>query len=76
MTLPQRKVRYYEALSRLKLGSGDLVAAADFLPYAEAGSLLPKLDSLIGVALRAGGAAAVAQEPRRRRVLQSVRRRR
>jgi cyclic-di-GMP phosphodiesterase TipF (flagellum assembly factor) len=47
VTLPQRKVRYYEALSRLKLGSGDLVAAADFLPYAEAGSLLPKLDSLM-----------------------------
>jgi cyclic-di-GMP phosphodiesterase TipF (flagellum assembly factor) len=47
VTLPQRKVRYYEALSRLKLGSGDLIAAADFLPYAEAGSLLPKLDSLM-----------------------------
>ena len=46
VTLPQRKVRYYEALSRLKFGSGDLVAAADFLAYAEAGSLLPKLDSL------------------------------
>jgi len=47
VTLPQRKVRYYEALSRLKLADGDLVAAADFLPYAEAGSLLPKLDSLL-----------------------------
>jgi cyclic-di-GMP phosphodiesterase, flagellum assembly factor TipF len=47
VTLPQRKVRYYEALSRLKLGGGDLVAAGDFLPYAEAGSLLPKLDSLM-----------------------------
>jgi cyclic-di-GMP phosphodiesterase TipF (flagellum assembly factor) len=47
VTLPQRKVRCYEALSRLKLGGGDLVAAVDFLPYAEAGSLLPKLDSLM-----------------------------
>jgi cyclic-di-GMP phosphodiesterase, flagellum assembly factor TipF len=46
VTLPQRKVRYYEALSRLNAGNGALVAAADFLPYAEAGSLLPKLDSL------------------------------
>ncbi len=46
VTLPQRKVRYYEALSRLNAGSGDLVTAADFLPYAEAGSLLPKLDRL------------------------------
>ncbi|MGO9627962.1 MAG: EAL domain-containing protein [Xanthobacteraceae bacterium] len=46
VTLPQRKVRYYEAMSRLNAGSGDVVPAAEFLPYAEAGSLLPKLDSL------------------------------
>jgi cyclic-di-GMP phosphodiesterase TipF (flagellum assembly factor) len=46
VTLPQRKVRYYEALSRLKADNGDLVAAGDFLSYAEAGSLTPKLDSL------------------------------
>jgi cyclic-di-GMP phosphodiesterase, flagellum assembly factor TipF len=46
VTLPQRKVRYYEALSRLKTESGEIVAAADFLPYAEAGSLMPKLDGL------------------------------
>src|SRR5581483_6036267 len=31
VTLPQRKVRYYEALSRLKADSGEMVAAADFL---------------------------------------------
>jgi cyclic-di-GMP phosphodiesterase TipF (flagellum assembly factor) len=46
VTLPQRKVRYYEAMSRLKAGNGEIVAAVDFMPYAEAGSLLPKLDSL------------------------------
>jgi cyclic-di-GMP phosphodiesterase, flagellum assembly factor TipF len=46
VTLPQRKVRYYEALSRLKTEDGDLVAAGDFLSYAEAGSLMPKLDHL------------------------------
>src|ERR1051326_2071059 len=46
VTLPQRKVRYYEALSRLKAGSGDAVAAADFLKFAEAGGLMPKLDHL------------------------------
>ena len=46
VTLPQRKVRYYEALSRLNAGNGEIVAAADFMAYAEAGSLLPKLDSL------------------------------
>ncbi|HXW42872.1 MAG TPA: EAL domain-containing protein [Xanthobacteraceae bacterium] len=46
VTLPQRKVRYYEALSRLKADNGDHVAASDFLPYAEAGALMPKLDHL------------------------------
>jgi len=46
VTLPQRKVRYYEAMSRLKAGNGDVVAAADFLNFAEAGGLMPKLDHL------------------------------
>ncbi len=46
VTLPQRKVRYYEAMSRLKAGNGEIVAAADFLKYAEAGALMPKLDHL------------------------------
>ncbi len=46
VTLPQRKVRYYEALSRLKADNGDLVAACDFLKFAEAGALMPKLDNL------------------------------
>jgi cyclic-di-GMP phosphodiesterase, flagellum assembly factor TipF len=46
VTLPQRKVRYYEAMSRLKAGNGDLVVAGDFLGFAEAGSLVPKLDNL------------------------------
>ena len=46
VTLPQRKVRYYEALSRLRADSGELIAAADFIPFAEAGALMPKLDNL------------------------------
>jgi cyclic-di-GMP phosphodiesterase TipF (flagellum assembly factor) len=46
VTLPQRKVRYYEAMSRLKTENGDHVVAGDFLKYAEAGSLMPKLDHL------------------------------
>ncbi|HLH50353.1 MAG TPA: EAL domain-containing protein [Roseiarcus sp.] len=46
VTLPQRKVRYYEAMSRLNIGEGEIIAAADFLPYAETGGLLPKLDGL------------------------------
>jgi cyclic-di-GMP phosphodiesterase TipF (flagellum assembly factor) len=46
VTLPQRKVRYYEALSRLKTDGGEIVAAGDFLPFAAAAALLPKLDKL------------------------------
>jgi cyclic-di-GMP phosphodiesterase TipF (flagellum assembly factor) len=46
VTLPQRKVRYYEALSRLKADNGDIVAAADFIKLADAGGLMPKLDHL------------------------------
>jgi len=46
VTLPQRKVRYYEALSRLKADNGEMVAAAEFIRFAEAGGLMPKLDNL------------------------------
>jgi cyclic-di-GMP phosphodiesterase TipF (flagellum assembly factor) len=44
VTLPQRKLRYYEALSHLKADNGSVVAAGDFLPYVEAGLLMPRLD--------------------------------
>lgn len=47
VTLPQRKVRYYEALARLRTESGDIIPAGEFLPYAERGGLMPKLDNLM-----------------------------
>jgi cyclic-di-GMP phosphodiesterase TipF (flagellum assembly factor) len=47
VTLPQRKVRYYEALSRLRNANGDIVAAADFVDDAEAAGLMPRIDNLI-----------------------------
>jgi cyclic-di-GMP phosphodiesterase, flagellum assembly factor TipF len=47
VTLPQRKVRYYEAVARLRVGDGEPLMAADFLPYAEAGGLMPKIDNLM-----------------------------
>ena len=31
VTLPQRKVRYYEAMSRLRTETGDVLLAADFI---------------------------------------------
>jgi cyclic-di-GMP phosphodiesterase TipF (flagellum assembly factor) len=46
VTLPQRKLRYYEALARLKMDDGELVAAGDLLSDAEAAALMPKIDYL------------------------------
>jgi len=46
VTLPQRKVRYYEALSRLRTEDGEVVPAIDFIGIAESIGLIPKLDNL------------------------------
>jgi cyclic-di-GMP phosphodiesterase, flagellum assembly factor TipF len=46
VALPQRKLRYYEALARLKTDDGELVAAGEFLSEAEAAALMPKIDYL------------------------------
>jgi len=47
VTLPQRKVRYYEALSRLRTEEGDIIPAGDFIEYAESVGLMPKIDNLL-----------------------------
>jgi cyclic-di-GMP phosphodiesterase TipF (flagellum assembly factor) len=47
VTLPQRKVRFYEAMSRLRTAGGDVVLAAEFISQAEAGGLMPKIDNLV-----------------------------
>ncbi len=44
VTLPQRKVRYYEALSRMRLKDGTIVEPAEFLGPARAAGLLPRID--------------------------------
>jgi cyclic-di-GMP phosphodiesterase, flagellum assembly factor TipF len=46
VALPQRNVRFYEAMSRMKAESGEIIAAADFIKYAEVGLLMPKLDHM------------------------------
>jgi cyclic-di-GMP phosphodiesterase TipF (flagellum assembly factor) len=46
VTLPQRKVRYYEAMSRLRTEEGDIIPAADFIEFAETSGLMPKIDNL------------------------------
>jgi cyclic-di-GMP phosphodiesterase TipF (flagellum assembly factor) len=47
VTLPQRKVRYYEAMSRLRTEKGDVLLAADFVPLAQRAGLMPKIDNLV-----------------------------
>src|SRR5262249_16472660 len=44
VTLPQRKVRYYEAFTRLRTGEGAVLTPAEFLDAAEAGGLMPRID--------------------------------
>jgi cyclic-di-GMP phosphodiesterase TipF (flagellum assembly factor) len=46
VTLPQRKLRYYEALARLKTNGGELVTAGELLSDTEATALMPKIDYL------------------------------
>jgi cyclic-di-GMP phosphodiesterase, flagellum assembly factor TipF len=47
VTLPQRKVRYYETLSRLRTEQGELLHAADFVAIAESGALMLRIDNLV-----------------------------
>jgi cyclic-di-GMP phosphodiesterase TipF (flagellum assembly factor) len=47
VTLPQRKVRYYEALARLRNDDGGLLTPEDFLAPAESGGLLHAIDNLM-----------------------------
>jgi cyclic-di-GMP phosphodiesterase TipF (flagellum assembly factor) len=47
VTLPQRKVRSYEALSRLRTEDGEVIPAVDFIGIAESIGLVPKLDNLL-----------------------------
>lgn len=47
VTLPQRKVRFYEALTRLRTEDGKMLLPEDYLAYAETAGLLPKIDNLL-----------------------------
>ncbi len=47
VTLPQRKVRYYEAMSRLRAENGELLVPDDYLGHAEAVGLMPTIDNVL-----------------------------
>src|SRR4051812_37083624 len=47
VTLPQRKVRFYEAVTRLRDDKDQILAADDFITVAEAGGLIGKIDHMV-----------------------------
>src|SRR6185437_11562992 len=47
VTLPQRKVRYYEAVTRLRDDKDQLIAAEDFIGVAEAAGLIGRIDHMV-----------------------------
>ncbi|HXW28770.1 MAG TPA: EAL domain-containing protein, partial [Xanthobacteraceae bacterium] len=47
VALPQRKVRYYEAMTRLRTEAGDVLFPNDYLAHAERGGLIPTIDNLL-----------------------------
>lgn len=47
VTLPQRKVRYYECLSRIRDHAGNVIRPKDYLAVAEAAGLVGTVDNLL-----------------------------
>lgn len=47
VTLPQRKVRFYEAMSRLRDDAGTAIAATDFIGIAEQSGQMPRIDHMV-----------------------------
>jgi cyclic-di-GMP phosphodiesterase TipF (flagellum assembly factor) len=47
VTLPQRKVRFYEAVTRLRDQRDQILAAEDFIGVAEAGGLIGRIDNIV-----------------------------
>ncbi|MET3840875.1 EAL domain-containing protein [Bradyrhizobium sp. OAE829] len=47
VTLPQRKVRFYEAVTRLRDDNDQILAADDFIATAEAGGLMGRIDHMV-----------------------------
>jgi cyclic-di-GMP phosphodiesterase TipF (flagellum assembly factor) len=47
VSLPQRKVRYYEAMSRLRAADDTVIAAGDFIEAAERSGAMPRIDEAV-----------------------------
>ena len=47
VTLPERKLRYYEGLTRLRTATDEIVMPRDYLPVAERERLMPIVDNVL-----------------------------
>ena len=47
VTLPDRKLRYYDASTRIRTGADDFMAPSDYLPLAEREHLMPRIDNVM-----------------------------
>jgi len=47
VTLPQRKTRYYEALSRLRDDNGKVIMPGDYMKIAEPAGIMPMIDNIL-----------------------------
>jgi cyclic-di-GMP phosphodiesterase TipF (flagellum assembly factor) len=47
VSLPQRRTRYYEALTRLRDSGGDIIMPASYLQAAETAGIMPMIDNLL-----------------------------
>jgi len=47
VTLPQRKVRFYEAVTRLRDDKDQIITADDFIATAESGGLIGRIDHMV-----------------------------
>lgn len=49
VTLPDRKVRYFEGLTRIRKGDGEIVMPHDYMPVAKRSALMPLIDNVLVV---------------------------
>ena len=47
VTLPDRKLRYYDASTRIRTGADAFMAPSDYLPLAEREHLMPRIDNVM-----------------------------
>lgn len=47
VTLPERRPRYFEALTRIRTKADDLILPAAYLPVAEASGMMPLIDNVL-----------------------------